>query len=113
MLLSAGIIGKALLNTVMGMGTVFVVLIFISWVISLFKYLNRPSKPAEKQEAAPVVDNVVTQIEEREELSDDSALVAVITAAIAAYEGTSGADSNSGFRVRSIKRANGRNFSRR
>lgn len=104
MLLSAGVIGKALLNTVMGMGTVFVVLIFIAWVISLFKYLNRPAKKVETPAAEPV-NNVVTQIEEREELSDDAALVAVITAAVAAYEEASGAVSNSSFRVRSIKRA--------
>lgn len=106
MLLSTVDIGRALLNTVMGMGTVFVVLIFISWVIGLFKYVNRPVKKEEKQETA--VNNAVAQIEEAEELSDDSELVAVITAAIAAYEGTAGA-SNSGFRVRSIKRANGSN----
>ena len=30
---------KALLNTLMGMGTVFVVLIFISLLISLFVYI--------------------------------------------------------------------------
>lgn len=107
MLLSAGIIGKALLNTVMGMGTVFIVLIFIAFIISLFKYINRPAKKTETKETAAPVNNVVTQIEEAEELSDDSELVAVITAAIAAYEGASGV-SNSGFRVRSIKRANGR-----
>ena len=105
MLLSAVDIGKALLNTVMGMGTVFVVLFFISWLIGMFKYLNRPVKKVETPVAAEPVNNVVTQIEEREELSDDSALVAVITAAIAAYEGSTGAVSNSGFRVRSIKRA--------
>ena len=70
----------------------------------MFKYLNKPVKEEVKKEPAPVVDNVVAQIEETEELSDDSELVAVITAAIAAYEGTAGA-SNTGFRVRSIKRA--------
>lgn len=106
MLLSAVDIGKALLNTVMGMGTVFIVLVFIAFIISLFKYINKPAKKAETPAPAPApVNNVVTQIEEREELSDDSALVAVITAAIAAYEASSGAVSNSGFRVRSIKRA--------
>ena len=104
MLLSTVDIGKALLNTVMGMGTVFVVLVFISWIIGMFKYLNKPVKEEVKKEPAPVVDNVVAQIEETEELSDDSEVVAVITAAIAAYEGTAGA-SNTGFRVRSIKRA--------
>ena len=30
---------QALLNTLMGMGTVFAVLIFISFLISLFKYI--------------------------------------------------------------------------
>ena len=45
---------------------------------------------------------VVTQIEQREEqeLVDDTELVAVIAAAIAAYEGTS----TDGFVVRSIRR---------
>lgn len=105
MLLSTVDIGRALLNTVMGMGTVFIVLIFIAWVISLFKYLNKPVKKVETQETAAPVNNVVTQIEEPEELSDDSELVAVITAAIAAYESAAGGVSNSGFRVRSIKRA--------
>ena len=45
---------------------------------------------------------LATETVEEEELSDDTELVAVIAAAIAAYEGTS-AD---GFQVRSIKRAN-------
>jgi len=31
---------KAGMNTIMGMGVVFVVLIFISWVISMFKYIS-------------------------------------------------------------------------
>jgi len=31
---------KAALNTVLGMGTVFIILIFISFLISLFKYIN-------------------------------------------------------------------------
>jgi Na+-transporting methylmalonyl-CoA/oxaloacetate decarboxylase gamma subunit len=53
------------------------------------------TKEAEKT-AVPVVEAV-----DEEELSDDTELVAVIAAAIAAYEGTS-AD---GFQVRSIKRA--------
>lgn len=32
---------KAVMNTLIGMGTVFVVLIFISFIISLFKYINK------------------------------------------------------------------------
>ena len=61
---------------------------------------------------AVVADNsVVTQIEQREEqeqLTDDTEPVAVIAAAIAAYEGTS-AD---GFQVRSIKRASTKKWQR-
>lgn len=105
MLITASVnIGEALLNTLMGMGTVFVVLIFISFVISLFSKLNKPEVKADKansEEVTVSVDNAVVQIEETEELSDDMELVAVITAAIAAYQGTS----TEGFQVRSIRRA--------
>lgn len=96
------------LNTIICMSIVFAVLIFISLLISCFKifpYLE--AKKREKAAAAAVktveVDNnVVTQIEQREEqeLVDDTELVAVIAAAIAAYEGTS----TDGFVVRSIRR---------
>lgn len=94
---------KAGLNTLMGMGTVFVVLILISLIISCFRiipYLENKKKEEKASVAAP--DPVVTQIGQREEqqLTDDLELVAVISAAIAASEGTS-AD---GFVVRSIRR---------
>lgn len=99
------ILEKAALNTILGMGTVFVVLIFISFVISLFKYIpvlekkfrkspkEAPAAPAPKP-AAPAPAEVPA------DETDDTELVAVISAAIAAAEGTS-AD---GFVVRSIKR---------
>lgn len=104
------LMAKAGLNTLMGMGTVFIVLILISLIISLFGYIPKlTAKPEKKDEqvevpkaAAPVVEQA------QEELSDDEELVAVIAAAIAAYEGTS-AD---GFQVRSIKRANTKNWYR-
>ncbi|KIR03078.1 hypothetical protein P261_01893 [Lachnospiraceae bacterium TWA4] len=101
----------ALLDTVLGMGTVFVVLIFISLIISCFgplsrsieNFVNRKNKPelldeipaAAKPPVAPV------EVEEDEELVDDLELVAVITAAIAAYSD----EKTDGFVVRSIKRA--------
>ena len=58
--------------------------------------------------AAPV-ENAVSQIAEREELassaSDEGELIAVITAAIAAYEAANGSSAGSdGFVVRSIRR---------
>ena len=79
---------KAGMNTLMGMGTVFVVLIFIAFLISRFKYISqlenwfRNRKEKDKTVAAEVDEPVV--IEEEAEEVDDLALVAVITAALAA-----------------------------
>ncbi|MCQ2524486.1 MAG: OadG family protein [Lachnospiraceae bacterium] len=94
--------GKAGLNTLLGMGTVFIMLILISLIISLFKLLGNIGK--KKAVEAPKPAAVETVVEE-EELSDDTELVAVIMAAISAYEGNGSTD---GFVVRSIKRANRR-----
>jgi sodium pump decarboxylase gamma subunit len=88
------------------MGTTFVILIFLSLIISLFELLpgNGSKKKAEAEKSTPV-DNAVSQIAEREELAGDDALVAVISAAIAAYEGgAAGSSSGDGFVVRSIRR---------
>ena len=97
----------AALNTVICMSIVFAVLMFISWLISGFKifpYLEeqKKAKAAAAVKAVETDNTVVTQIEQREEqeLADDTELVAVIAAAIAAYEGTS----TDGFVVRSIRR---------
>ncbi len=96
---------KAALNTLLGMGTVFCVLILISFLISLFVFIPKlqdkfTRKPA-AAEVKPEVRPVVSQPEE-EELTDDLELVAVIAAAVAASEGASSTD---GFVVRSIKRS--------
>ena len=91
---------KAALNTLMGMGTVFCVLILISLIIYCFRFIpmllgGKKKKEEEKTEtpapAAPVVE---------ETLTDDLELVAVISAAIAASEGTT----TDSFVVRSIHR---------
>ena len=90
---------KAVLNTVIGMGTVFIVLIFISFII---KYVNNIGAKKEEKPAGGV-ENAISQIvtaEEESDETDDLELVAVITAAIAASEGTS----SDGLVVRSIKR---------
>lgn len=96
---------KAGLNTLMGMGTVFIILILISLIISLFKYISViQDKLAGKGKAdvkAEAVDKTIAQIVEKEEQTDDLELIAVITAAIAAA-GTSG--SSDDFVVRSIRR---------
>lgn len=97
---------KAGLNTLMGMGTVFAVLILIYGLISLFNFIPKIEAALAKKNEAPAaatssVDNAIAQIEKTEELSDDLELVAVITAAIAASEGSTSTD---GYVVRSIRR---------
>lgn len=97
------ILKKAGLNTLLGMGTVFVVLIFISFIISLFNYIPAIQAKFSKKKEEPAVSTVEetpAETANTEELSDDLELVAVISAAIAAHEGTS----TDGFVVRSIKR---------
>ncbi len=99
---AAGSMKNAGLNTLLGMGTVFSVLILISLIISSFNLFKKKDKPAPVKEAkvAPVAETV------EENLADDTELVAVIMAAISAFEGTSSTD---GLVVRSIRRANRRN----
>jgi Na+-transporting methylmalonyl-CoA/oxaloacetate decarboxylase gamma subunit len=109
-------------NTLIGMGTVFVVLIFISFIISLFKYLpalfaKKPKVEAEKKpETKPVpaseaktvvLSSPTVKLSGPEgNLMDDEELVAVITAAVyAASASEGGAVSRDKLIVRSIKRA--------
>ena len=102
---------KAALNTVIGMGTVFIVLILISAIISAFVLIPKiqaafskgSKQPEETKKEAAVVETTAPQAVADEELSDDLELVAVIAAAIAASEGAASTD---GFVVRSIRRAN-------
>ncbi len=88
--------GKAGLNTAMGISIVFLTLAFISCVIalegkiftSLAKKKAAPKTveaPKEETKAAAAVDTVDTA-------AQDAELVAVITAAIAAYEAEAGYD---------------------
>lgn len=99
------ILKKAGLNTVLGMGTVFAVLIFISFIISLFGIIGKSQEKKVKAEKEAIQAKAAEAKpyeaeEEAVDVTDDLELVAVITAAIAASEETS-AD---GFVVRSIKK---------
>ena len=100
------ILQKAGLNTILGMGTVFAVLIFIAFIISLFKYISviedalKGKKNKKTEEIAVVKSEDSTAEVESSDLSSDLELVAVIAAAIAAAEGTS----TDSFVVRSIRR---------
>ena len=98
-------IQQAGMNTLLGMGTTFAVLILLALVIALFGKVvggafSNKNKAASKTAApAPVA---AAPVAEEEELTDDMELVAVIAAAIAAFEG---AESTDGFVVRSIRKA--------
>ncbi len=102
------ILTKAGLNTVLGMGTVFAVLIFLAFLISLMKYIPVIIDKLTKKETAPVqeVKAVAAPAAPVVEETDDLELIAVITAAIAAQEGTS----TDGFVVRSIRRRSSNNW---
>ncbi len=106
---TAELMKQAGLNTLIGMGTVFIVLIFISFIISLFKYLPALLAKKPKVEEIPVKKEAApsTPVAVKEEnLLNDAELVAVITAAIYAAAGQSGngAVSKDTLVVRSIKR---------
>lgn len=100
----------ATVYTVIGIGTVFLVLIFISILISCFKYIHAWEEgkkkaaapaPAPKAAAPAVKPVAAAPAVNGPDLSGDAELVAVITAAIAAYEGST---SSNGLVVRSIRR---------
>lgn len=99
---------SAAVNTVIGIATVFFILLFLSFVISLMKYIPKleaalAKKNAPASNAAPAAPAPAAA---EEELVDDGELVAVIAAAIAAAEGTS----TDGFVVRSIRKSNKRTW---
>lgn len=122
---------RAATHTLIGMGTVFIVLIFISFLIGCFKYINvwekrlsegkaeaaaKPAAPAPAKSAAPapaaeetdpaLVAGIMGAIAADANLVNDLELVAVITAAISAYADVP-AD---GLVVRSIRRKPGSNW---
>ena len=103
-------IPEALVNTVIAMGTVFLVLILISFIISLLKYIpalmdkftkkEEPVQPIPQAQPAPkpVVQTPAAP-------ADDTQLIAVITAAVAAAMEQDGvAVPADGLVIRSIKK---------
>lgn len=99
------------LNTLMGIGIVFLMLVFLSFLIAQFKHIAKLEEKfagaKEEKKAAPLP-AAVPVVEEPEELVDDGELVAVIAAAIAASENTS----TDSFTVRSIRKSNVRRWKR-
>ena len=95
---------KALMDTLMGMGSVFMILILICMIISLFKFIPKESAAAagsdEPKTAAVINDE-----------EDDGELIAVITAALkmamaqeAPPDTGSGKTAEPVFIVKSVKR---------
>lgn len=102
---------QAAMNTVLGLGIVFIALAFLAWLIGCLHIIPDTIEKMSKKNAsapAPTAAPVPAPEEEEEEYVDDLELVAVITAAIAATENTS----SDGFVVRSIKKANKKNWQR-
>lgn len=108
-------IPEGLVNTALGMGTVFAVLILISFIIYLLKFIpmllgGDKNKKAAGQKAAPAAKDV--RVPDRKPAAvkaapaDDSQLVAVIAAAVAAQmeEETGVPVAADGLYIRSIKK---------
>ena len=96
------LMAKAGMNTLIGMGTVFAVLILISLIIACFGFIPKIQDAFAKKEAPKAPETPVSApVQAVESETDDTELVAVIAAAIAAYEGSTNTD---GFVVRSIRR---------
>ncbi|MBP3241305.1 MAG: OadG family protein [Oribacterium sp.] len=101
------LMGDAAGNLIVGMGTVFAVLIFIAWIISLFKYISvfekkmKESKERKNAQAAPVAAPAPAAApapKAAAPVASDDTIQAVIAAAIAAYEAdTEGSVSADGF----------------
>ena len=104
---------EAAVNTVIGISVVFLALLFISFVISLFKYINKfeqklADKKAGKAAPAPQPAPAPAPVVEAAPETDDLELIAVITAAIHAYEEAQGNTVTGDLVVRSIKKRNSR-----
>ncbi|MBO7364502.1 MAG: OadG family protein [Lachnospiraceae bacterium] len=107
--------GNAGLNTLLGMLVVFAMLVLISFIISLFDLIHKAEeKRAMKQVSALTGAETLAHAKgneppapvQTEADSEDTALAAVIAAAIAAYEGS---NDPSGIIVRSIRRVSSNN----
>lgn len=108
---------QAAQNMAVGLIVVFVVLIFLMFIISLFRFLAPKKKEQHKQESAPVPAKVsaakpepvvsvpeAAQNAELPDINSEEEIAAVIAAAIAAASAES--PSPSGYVVRSVRRRN-------
>ena len=104
--------GEAVMNTLIGMGTVFLVLILISFIISLLKFipivmdkLTKKEEPVQPVPQAQPVSAPKPVVQTPAAPADDTQLIAVITAAVAAAMEQDGvAVPVDGLVIRSIKK---------
>lgn len=99
------IISKAAVNTLLGMGTVFFMLILIIGVISLFRFI--PEKKSGKEAAAPAAETGSPVTLPQPGSPEDPLLIPVIMAALMAAMGEDAAAATDGtcpYTVRSIRR---------
>lgn len=92
-------LGYGLIVTLVGMGVVFIVLIGLSYMLDVLKLFSKAGTAEKKNEPVKI-----DSVEEPEEVvntavEDDGELIAVISAAVAAFMG-----SKKNFVVRSINR---------
>lgn len=85
---------KALSDTLMGMGTVFIILLVISFVISLLKLLNKKEKTTASTDE--VIKGAAGAVKEEPDIAqeDDGELVAAIIAAVMALKAQEDASLN-------------------
>ena len=103
----SALLKRAGMNTLMGLGIVFAMLIFLTLVISLFRFIGKKEeKPQKEIEDLPRPAQAQRQPQpvDMQDNLDEQELIAVIAGAIAAYEGTS----TDSFVVRSIRKSNRR-----
>ena len=106
--MSAGIEEDTSMGTLLKTATVYTIIGIGTVLISCFKYIHaweegkkKAAVPAPKAAPAPAVKPAAAPAVTGPDLSDDAELVAVMTAAIAAYEGSA---TSNGLVVRSIRR---------
>lgn len=97
-------INNAAMNTLIGMGTVFAILILLSLIIGCFGIFPKLEAKRKAKAAKALSEDVAEPVATAtEEVMNDTEIVAVISAAIAAYESTNDGNTD-GYVVRSIKR---------
>ena len=95
------------MNTITGIGTVFVMLVFLIFVISSFDFIFGSKKKKKAAPAAPVQEApkaAAPVVEETAPAADDMELLAVISAAIAMYEEDMASASGDAYVARPIRR---------